>query len=306
MARLSDGGTTHVTSIQDHSVSAVLRETAIEARVSQRLEMRRELAEGEVVIEKAKQLRNRNVRLVDALEKRVLGYLLAATASSVSILALAKTSDAEVVYTPVNQSIWANGGVLDLNNDGIADFTFREQEGSSHTSCARELTHETYVVPAVRSNAIRGGDSASALPSSILVGNNPQKFRQGQQALFAGSGVIRWGGCGTSRKTSNFAFGAFANTVNRYLGLQFSVNGATYYGWARVTVTVDPMRATLTGYAYESNPNTPIFTGNEFGNESKESPKPRTQTADRPAIPSASPATLGRLAQGVQGLAGWR
>jgi hypothetical protein len=282
-----------------------------DTRMASWLGNKRGLREG-FVMRKANRDRMRKGQLNNALEKRVLAYTLAATASSVAVLALAQPGEAEVVYTPANQSIWANGGVLDLNNDGIVDFTFRGQGGSSHSSCARETTHETYIVPAVQGNAIRGRGSASALPSSILLGNNPQKFRIGQQALFAGSGEVRWEGCGTSRKPSYFVFGAFANTVDRYLGLQFSVDGAMYYGWARFTVIVDPMRggqgvtATLTGYAYESNPNTPIFTGNEFGDESKENPKPGSHASEQPVIRPTSPATLGRLAQGAQGLTAWR
>jgi hypothetical protein len=100
----------------------------------------------------------------------------------------------------------------------------------------------------------------------------------------------------------------FANTTGRYLGFQFSIEGEIHYGWARFNVTDNGQQisAILTGYAYETTPNAPIFTGNEFGNELRESPKPRAQAGVRPTIPPAGPATLGRLAQGAQGLAAWR
>jgi hypothetical protein len=254
------------------------------------------------VMKKAKQLRKRKVQLDNALEKRALGYVLAAASSCVAVLALGETSQAEVVYTPANQSIWANGGVLDLNNDGIVDFTFRPNYFSSHTSCAVARGYALYVLPAAPSNAIRGG--GSALPGSILVGKNPQKFKQGQGTIAGWNDIDFF----CSSRSLIEIFGQFANKANRYLGLQFSINGEIHYGWARFNVTDTGRRvsAVLTGYAYESNPNTPIFTGNEFGNELRDSPKPRTQAADGPVIPPADPATLGRLAQGAQGLAAWR
>ena len=253
---------------------------------------------------KADQDGKRKAQLNDALEKRLLGYTLAATASSLAVLALAQLGEAEVVYTPANQSIWANGGVLDLNNDGTVDFRFRPQTFTSHTTCAIGGGYGLYIVPAVPSNAIRG--ASSALPSSILVGQNPQKFRQGAPGFMAGFGVIRW--ICTSRPPSYDIVGPFANTADRYLGLQFSVNGEIHYGWARFNVTDSgkSISAILTGYAYETTPNAPIFTGKEFGNEIRESPEPHTQAVARPVIPTAGPATLGRLAQGAQGLAGWR
>jgi hypothetical protein len=236
-------------------------------------------------------------QLSDALEKQCLSYALTAAASGVAVLALAEPSRAEVVYTPANQSIWANGGVLDLNNDGIVDFQFGYLRTSDHTSCARAVFTDLYIASAVRGNAIRG--PSSALPSSILVGQNAKKFTQ--KAFMAGWGHVGYNCSSQTHRKSHFStFGPFADTTDRYLGLQFSVNGETYYGWARFNVTVDPGRqisAILTGYAYETTPGAPIFTGNEFGNELREIPKPR---------PPARPATLGRLAQGAQGLATWR
>jgi len=49
----------------------------------------------------------------------------------------------------------------------------------------------------------------------------------------------------------------------RYLGLEFLINGEVHFGWARLTVTCKDLRvlATLSGYAYETVPNTPIIAG---------------------------------------------
>ena len=52
-------------------------------------------------------------------------YALAATAASVSVLALAQPAEGEIIITNKTIPIHANKGVLlDLNGDGVNDFTF--------------------------------------------------------------------------------------------------------------------------------------------------------------------------------------
>ena len=255
-------------------------------------------------MENAKQVKRRNKQLNGVLEKRLLSYVFAATASSVAVLAFAEPSEAEVVYTPANQSIWANGGILDLNNDGIADFTFRVHIYSGHTTCGISRFSGFYIRRASPSNAA----GSFALPNSILVGNKLQAFNPGSSRFMAGWGSIKW--ICSSRPRSYWSGGPFANTTDRYLGLQFSIQGETHYGWARFNVTVNArthnISAILTGYAYETTPNAPIFTGKEFGNESRENPTPGTQAAEQQLIPPASVVTLGHLAAGAQGITAWR
>lgn len=97
-------------------------------------------------------------------------------------------------------------------------------------------------------------------------------------------------------------YGPWQNIKNRYLGFKFKINGETHFGWARVTVKsfVDPnnysarINATLSGYAYETNPNQSIIAGNHG-----------SSVGQNPA-PGISEQTLGSLAAGAQGLAVWR
>ena len=61
------------------------------------------------------------------LHRRPNTYALAASANGAALLALAPPSDAEIVYTPTNGLVSRNGSFnLDLNNDGIVDFTVVE------------------------------------------------------------------------------------------------------------------------------------------------------------------------------------
>lgn len=61
-----------------------------------------------------------------------------------------------------------------------------------------------------------------------------------------------------------FTLGQWRNVENRYLGVKFSIQGQTHYGWVRLNVTLispQTIQAVITGYAYETIPNTPIIAG---------------------------------------------
>jgi hypothetical protein len=83
--------------------------------------------------------------------------------------------------------------------------------------------------------------------------------------------------------------GYWFSAKNQYLGLTFVYKGETHYGWARLTTgygkKLCEFKALLTGYAYESEPNTPILTG-QTADDSDE-------TGDN------SSGSLGALAQGA-------
>src|SRR5215471_14464671 len=58
-------------------------------------------------------------------EGRLASYFMAASAAGVGVLALTQTADAKIVYTPANQTISPRSTFgLDLNADGVTDFTF--------------------------------------------------------------------------------------------------------------------------------------------------------------------------------------
>jgi hypothetical protein len=61
-------------------------------------------------------------------DHNLLAYAAAASAAGVGILALAQPSEAEVVFTPVNQTISPGSLALDLTNDGTTDFNIVSNE----------------------------------------------------------------------------------------------------------------------------------------------------------------------------------
>jgi hypothetical protein len=246
-----------------------------------------------------KSIRNRSsIRLSAGLEKSLSAYAVAATAAGVSLLALASPAEARIVYTSANTPIPVNGGPvpLDLNHDGVADFSFSNQ--------LRTTAHVTIFLlqgaPNGKSNAMWGrgsfgssffnfsGAFAAALRPAFAVGPNRSYFPKDKNGIMGFyKGAVSAGSFTTQ------TYGQWLNTRSRYLGLQFLIDGQVHFGWARFEVAAPQrggIQATLTGYAYETIPNKPIVTGKTKG----------------PDVITLEPASLGRLAQGASGIPAWR
>ncbi len=232
------------------------------------------------------------VSLPKPLRRDLTVYALAAGAAGVSMLALAPPAAAQIVYTPAHSALGRVGEIrIDLNGDGVTDVVVRES-------------------PWVR---FSGGISLAAVPAA---GGGIQEGSYGwAAALWPGSKI------GSPRAFTSKAdamallsrFGAYYYASwaplarDRYLGIKFLIGGETHYGWARLTVSIHSrtkhIGALLTGYAYETQPDTPIRAG-DTGNGHADS-EPTGQMLSAPQ-PEARPATLGALALGASGLTIWR
>jgi hypothetical protein len=234
--------------------------------------------------------------LTHGLDRKLLGYTAAASAAGAGLMALPQSVEAEIVYTPANQTISANQTLaLDLNNDGITDFIFSDR--LSRYSFAFHKGHknpsDTFSYWVGNLNAlpetgnrvlINHSSFAAALPGGRKVG--PGEKWNTAEGLMAtcgsGSGIFRTSGPWHGNRSS-------------YLGLAFSIEGKIHYGWARLNVSQSGclITAVLTGYAYETVANKPITAG-------ATSETSHVSATDQPH------ATLGLLAQGSIGLAAWR
>jgi hypothetical protein len=221
-------------------------------------------------------------------------YALAAGAAGMSVLALTQPAEAEIVYTPTHHVVGKNGRyTLDLNNDKLADFMLVNTHSCNTDYCIDALS----AIP-VGGDGVEGARGflsipyASALKRGALIG---------PKAHFSGKLMA-------SSQSSQGTLGRWLNVTNGYLGLKFTIKGKTHYGWARLTVQVLGqafIRATLTGYAYETIPGKTIVAGQARGSDDFdkiiEQPNPATLS-----VPTPEPATLGALAMGAPGLSIWR
>lgn len=230
------------------------------------------------------------VQVNSRLDKNLAAYMVAAGAAGVSLLAV-QSAQAKIVYTPANVSIGPRTSfLLDLNNDGLKDFIISNwQYGhASHLSVVHEASANEVIV-----RNLTYGEAAD-LPFGVQIGPNRPFEKVGfmaQQSSVSGA----------SANT-----GPWKDATNRYLGLKFSINGQTHFGWARLTVNAKGgIFATLTGYAYETVPNKPIVVGKISGPDVASAVAPQEILAPSPQS-SSRPATLGMLARGSDSVAIWR
>lgn len=231
-------------------------------------------------------------RLSEQFNHRLHMYSVAAGAAGVGLLALAQPASGEIVYTPADVVIAAHGVrsyPLDLNHDGTTDFFLNAISRQSIDQSGG--TSLIFAKPA-QGNGVAGyGGSAAAIMAGQAIGSARKFSGELMASLFTFIGT-------------EFRFrGNWANVANRYLGLKFQIAGQTHYGWARITLQGQiPLRATLTGYAYETVTNMPIAAGKTSGTEEAS----LAPTDILGLQTDVSHATLGTLALGAPALSVWR
>lgn len=223
-----------------------------------------------------RQAKRRMPSLLDeVLERRMLLYVLAAGAT----LAGASSAQAGAVFTRSNAvlSLESKHLSIDMNNDGTTDFVLTDECFSS-TSCFGGVT--MYAKGEGENGVEAGNRWAIALFPGSQVGP-AEAFKQHGDMLAGGS---YFGG-----RTSSY--GPFAHTRFRSLGVKFLIKGQVHYGWIGFR-SVNNFAATLIGWAYESEANTPIRVGQGFTRSD--------------SLSSAEPTSLQLLAAGHVAVADWR
>ena len=231
----------------------------------------------------------KTITLSDSVYRHVSMYTIAAEVAGLGLLACAQPSWSEVVYTAAHQVIGSERTYnLDLNHDGVTDFVLQNYTNTFEGSPQGFL----FVVPARGEDAVEAEKTynrAYALPPGIRVGPGAPFFSMRYQMMVSADAAER-------------CFGNWNNVRDRYLGLRFVINQEAHYGWARLSVGCNrgnnKIFALLTGYAYETDANRPIVTGQTADREEPAPASLRTNGQPRPS--------LGILALGSQGLAMWR
>jgi hypothetical protein len=225
-------------------------------------------------------------KLPESTQHQLNMYALAATAAGVGMLALAPPAEGRIVYTPAHVKLGSRSNthyLLDLNHDGVKDFTFGHDYFYSTTT---GFWGSVVQMQPYKSNANRivGSRYAMALRKGVKVGPSHRFSHYGVMASARGTG----------RSRNTMFYGSWAKDgkgiEERYLGLSFVIKGKSHYGWARLNISKFRFAATLTGYAYETIPNKPIITGKTKG----------------PDVVTVQPATLGHLAAGAAAVPPWR
>lgn len=160
-------------------------------------------------------------------------------------------ANAQIVYTDVNPDVSTSAYTLDLNNDGIADFTVSRSYSNTcntylcHnicTGCRYRIIRWSVAITPLNGNAIAGTTYPSAL-------NINDSVSQGLNWNTAAGEILR----------NNTSVGNWSTTNDRYLGLKLIVAGQPYFGWARCSVSSSAF--TIRDYAYNSIADQRILAG---------------------------------------------
>jgi hypothetical protein len=253
---------------------------------------------------------SRNISAVHhTLENSLRTYASTAIAAGVGLLATARTAEGKVVFTPAHVTISPGSTLkLDLNGDGVVDFTIRNAftvSSPRRGSARAQFASSGYVAvqPEHVSNLEVEGRSTSnllhfaeAFPAGAVIGTISQIGNYRQSMAY----------CHGDGESKRVKAGPWFHATNRYLGLRFVINGQVHFGWARLTVRVSGeggcvFEALLSGYAYETSVDTPITTG-----KAVVGPEPTSTGRNGLGSPRRSGANLGLLALGAPGLEAWR
>jgi len=247
--------------------------------------------------ESIKAKRQRPSLLDEVLERRMLLYVLAAGAT---LAGASGAAQAKVVFTPSNVVLRSGSLQIDLNNDGTTDFILSiriDNYADAQDHFARgvrqppESSDFAFYLSASGATASDGmaeGSSSRRAPAAFRngakIGRSATFERKGVMASYIRSSFRRW------------SAGPFADVTQRFLGVRFLINGQIHYGWIGFRST-SAYEAALYGWAYETQPNTPIFAGlvAAIGELEKQ-----------PALRFAEPTSLELLAAGHVAVADWR
>jgi len=208
------------------------------------------------------------------------------TATGVGLPAFAENRPNAIVYTPASISFMGSYALgknvgIDFNGDGITDISIQGYGygagGEQHFSTFR--TGGVKWVGSAMSHALAKGEQI------------------GPRANFSGRNLMARSEWHRSPSSNRICYGPFHDANTKYLGVRFSIDGETHFGWVNIYAKCGGGGAKDTfvfggvnGYAYNTIPNEPIDAGQVYAKP------PEEGDATEPSAPE--PGTLGALSLG--------
>ena len=194
-------------------------------------------------------------------KKKLAGY----SAMAAAFIAGGTEADAQIVYVDVVDVTLDLGFYipLDLDGGGVDDFILQVASDSSGSwTFVNGFGNLSSLTLGGPNNAMVGyeGDIfpyASALDSGNSIGPAANFITNSVNYAFFASIY------------SGATYGPWADESDKYLGIQFDIDGEIHYGWIRLDVTVGPVSLTIKDWAYNSTPNEMIMAGDIGGVDSE-------------------------------------
>jgi hypothetical protein len=249
----------------------------------------------------------------ESVHQQLNRLAVATILAGVGLLAVARPAAAKVVYTPVNVTISGTGSIkLDLNHDGIIDFTVLAVVTSEHCDPIGHVTLALVnVTPSKGNGVVATSGDAVALGVGAQI-DSSQSFDEAEALMT--DAVFKSGPppCLGDGFRGDWCHGSFTGGQCQgggYLGLEFQIKGSTHYGWAQMAIAANSrgeLETTLVGFAYETTPSQVIKTGQTSGDADDTTGSPDSANPESflgaPVTNPTQAESLAMLALGAQDL----
>lgn len=182
--------------------------------------------------------------------------------------------NAQIIYADINPDAVVDINTpftLDMDVNGVNDFEFKVQTLSGGFTYYGGLVNIAYSGIGAGVSGLNGGimgsvssqasmNIASALITSNLVDSNGSFLSDG--ILAADVDVVVTGLYSTSFTQYP---GNFKGQTDKFIGVNFDINGNNHYGWVRLDVNDACNQIIVKDYAYNAVPNLPLYAGQTVG-----------------------------------------
>lgn len=213
--------------------------------------------------------------------------------SSLSLVAIASANKthAEIIHVEVDYAGGYETYDIDIDGDGVVDFStiannvnssFTYSYNSAPTPITLKLDNISLEAKSGNGLLIAQGvvsfqsytypyNYAVALSNGSLI-NASNSYSFNSTGVLAGKLNVSAEVSGFNVPVANESFGKFGNSSERFVGVQFDIDGALHYGWLRFKdVTQDGSSWTLVDMAYNDEEEGEIETGQTLDIIEKES-----------------------------------
>lgn len=182
--------------------------------------------------------------------------------------------NAQIIYTDVNPDAVVDANnpfTVDMDANGVNDFEFTIQDINGGFTYYGGLVNVAYSGIGAGVAGLNGGimgsvssqasmNIASALMSSNLVDSNGSFLSDG--VLAASIDVVATGLFSSAFTTYP---GNFKGQTDKFIGVNFDINGNNHYGWVRLDVNNTCDQIIVKDYAFNGVPNLPLYAGQIVG-----------------------------------------
>lgn len=165
----------------------------------------------------------------------------------------------QIIYTDIEPDFTSDtlntSFDLDLNNDQLVDYVLQINSDSNNWEWLEIFTNPSYQNRIISVHPWYSNPVPLQFDTEIF--HDPDRAIPNQGLDYEWKGFFTIGDCFGGESN---CFYDWKDQGDRFLGLQFEMNGKVHYGWARIRIT-SPTEWEVKDYAYNATPNNPISAG---------------------------------------------